>query len=241
MGHPSIADRVQQVRERMQSAAVRVHRDPADIQLIAVSKGHPVESILEVEAVGQRVFGENYLAEAAAKMERIGRDTEWHMLGHVQSRKATGVSALFAAVHSVDSLALAERISRACVALHHEVIIFLECNISGEESKFGFPAADPSQWQALFPVWRKIISLPGLRVAGLMCMAPYAAPPGVGRAVFRSLRELRDAARMVEGCQTLTGLSMGMSDDFEAAIEEGATIVRIGRAIFGVRQPPKSQ
>jgi PLP dependent protein len=117
----------------------------------------------------------------------------------------------------------------------------LECNISGESTKTGFPASDPSRWPALIQSWRTIASLPGLNMAGLMTMAPYSADPAAARAVFRSARSLQDAAREADIGNPLSGLSMGMSEDFEIAIEEGATILRIGRAIFGARQPQKTR
>jgi PLP dependent protein len=241
MADSFLADRLQTIQTRIEAAANRAQRDPANVTMVAVSKGHPVESIQEAANAGQKIFGENYLDEAIPKMGIVGGAVEWHMLGHVQRRKAAGVVERFAVVHSVDSLPLAERLSQICVAQNMELTIFLECNISGESTKTGFPASDRSRWSALISSWQFIVSLPGMNVAGLMTMAPYAADPSTTRAVFRSLRALRDAAREADFGNRLTGLSMGMSDDFEIAIEEGATIVRIGRALFGSREPKKSR
>jgi PLP dependent protein len=240
MPESSIAARLQQVRDRIQAAAVRAGRNPAEVQLVAVSKGHSAESVREALTAGQQLFGENYLAEAVSKMEAIRGGAVWHMLGHVQSRKAAAVADRFAAVHSVDSLSLAERLSRHAEEIGRRLPCFIECNVSGEPGKFGFSAADPERWPDLFPVWENILALSGLQACGLMTMAPYAADPRMTRLIFRRLRALRDAARESPGCVALAGLSMGMSDDFEEAVEEGATLVRIGRAIFGSRPSPFS-
>jgi PLP dependent protein len=233
----TIADRLLCVQGRIKAAAERAGRNPADIKLVAVSKGHPAESIREAQAAGQIAFGENYFDEAVSKIETVRENAEWHMLGHVQSRKAAGVAARFSVVHSVDSVALAERLSRACQEQGSEISIFLECNITGETSKFGFPLSSAQSRDALLQTWNGISNLPGLQVVGFMTMAPFSASPLETRAVFRALRELRDASREAANSRLRTGLSMGMSDDFEEAIEEGATIVRIGRAIFGPRPP----
>jgi PLP dependent protein len=241
MADPSISARLREIQERIASAAYRCHRSPHEILLIAVSKGHPIESVSDALAAGQMVFGENYLEEAIEKIESLPAALEWHMTGHVQSRKAAAVATRFSAVHSIDSLALAEKLSRHCLEHQKTLRVFMECNVSGEATKSGFECAHPSAWKAQFPIWQSIARLPSIELAGLMTMAPYGATNQVIRDVFQSLRSLRDSARETPGLETLAGLSMGMSDDFEEAIGEGATCVRIGRAIFGPRKTASSR
>jgi pyridoxal phosphate enzyme (YggS family) len=233
----SFEERLNLVRERIAAAANRAHRDPAGIRLIAVSKGQPMESIQAAFAAGMREFGENYLEEAESKIQRLDPSITWHMIGHVQSRKAKGVVDLFPFIHSVDSVPLARRLSRFAVEHGQGIKILLECNLSGEVSKFGFPAGDPSAWNELSREWEQILPLPGLSVIGLMTMAPYSENPEISRPVFRRLRELQGLAGRHLPEAALRELSMGMSDDFEQAVEEGATMVRIGRALFGPRLP----
>jgi pyridoxal phosphate enzyme (YggS family) len=232
----TIADRLRVVRERMAASALRAHRSVNEVQLVAVSKGQTPDAIADAAAAGQTVFGENYLEEATAKISALPPELRWHMTGHVQSRKAAAVAQRFAAIHSLDSGPLAERLSRFAQAQAMPVDAYLECNVSGEASKTGFDCQRPGAWEAHLPTWRAIAQLPGLRLIGWMTMAPYDIDTEAVRSVFRSLRALRDAACSIPELRTLTGLSMGMSDDFELAIEEGATCVRIGRAIFGPRK-----
>lgn len=235
MAESGIGEKLAAVRERIRAAAARAGRPPEEIRLIAVSKGQPPAAIAEALAAGQCEFGENYLEEAAAKIQALPNSVMWHMIGHVQGRKARGVAELFSSVHSVDSLALAGRLSQFAAAAGKTLPIFLECNVSGEASKYGWAAADPAAWPGLFPAWERIAALPGLRIAGLMTMAPFGTDPEAARLFFRKLRNLRDAARGALSALGLDGLSMGMSDDFEVAVEEGATMLRVGRAIFGPR------
>jgi pyridoxal phosphate enzyme (YggS family) len=231
-----IPERLSRVHERIASAARTAGRNPDGVRLIAVSKGQPLSAVVRAFDAGQRDFGENYLEEAELKISSAPSEIVWHMIGHVQSRKAKTVAPHFAWVHSVDSLALAGRLSRFAVEGGFTMKIFLECNVSGEATKFGWPAADSSTWIGLIAGWRTVLDLPGLVVAGLMTMAPYSSDPEQSRPVFQRLRELRDLACRNLNCQNEWGLSMGMSDDFEQAVEEGATWLRVGRAIFGVRQ-----
>lgn len=231
-----ISERLSQVQERIAAAARTAGRNPDGVRLIAVSKGQPLSAVVQAFDAGQRDFGENYLEEAEPKIQSTPSAIAWHMIGHVQSRKAKIVVTKFAWVHSVDSLALAGRLSRFAVEGGFIVNIFLECNVSGEATKFGWPAADSSAWPGLIAGWRTVLGLPGLVVAGLMTMAPYSTDPERSRPVFHKLRELRDLACRDLACQNEWGLSMGMSDDFEQAVEEGATCLRVGRAIFGFRQ-----
>jgi pyridoxal phosphate enzyme (YggS family) len=234
----NISHQLEEIRNRIRSASERAGRDPADICLIAVSKGQPLPAVRDAFSAGQRDFGENYLAEAEEKWRSGPAGISWHMIGHVQSRKAKWMPRYFVSVHSVDSRTLAERLSRFAVEERRTLEIFLECNVSGEESKFGWPAADANAWPNLIESWRPILTLPGLSIAGLMTMAPYSRDPETSRPVFQILRRLRDQACQQLSCPALWGLSMGMSDDFEQAVEEGASHLRIGRAIFGERKNP---
>jgi pyridoxal phosphate enzyme (YggS family) len=228
-------ERVLSVRKRIEAAARRAGRDPAEITLVAVSKTQPPEAVVAACHAGLHLFGENRVEEAGPKAEAVARllapaaAPTWHMVGHVQSRKAADVLPWAAMVHSVDSVKLAERLSRSCVEAGSQLAVLLEVNVSGETSKYGLaPEELPGAVEAIAP-------LPGLRLEGLMTMAPIAADPELVRPVFTRLRALKeDMAQRYPG---LIGrhLSMGMTDDFEVAIEEGATLVRVGRAIFGER------
>ncbi|RMF42406.1 MAG: YggS family pyridoxal phosphate-dependent enzyme [Anaerolineae bacterium] len=235
----TIADRYHAVRARIAEAALRAGRSPQDVQLVVVTKGHPVEAIREAVQAGARTLGENYVEEALPKLAALGEARlSWHMIGHVQSRKARLVAENFAWVHSLDRLKLARRLHVIADAQGKRLPVLLECNVSGEASKFGWPAWDEAAWPALCESLREVLTLPGLEVRGLMTMAPYAADPEAARPVFRRLRRLRDYLREVFPETQWQHLSMGMSGDFEIAIEEGATIVRIGTAIMGKRHTP---
>jgi pyridoxal phosphate enzyme (YggS family) len=240
----SICRNLQRVRERIAAAALRVGRDPADVTLVAVTKTFPVQVILDGYAAGLRQFGENRPEEGAEKVPQVsaavdGPQPTWHMVGHVQSRKAGLAVAHFDVIHSVDRLKIARRLSRHAVEAGREVPVLLECNVSGETTKYGFPVdswrEDTAQRAGFFDACAEILQLPGLHVRGLMTMAPFSDDPETARPVFRALRGLRDAlvARFPDA--GWPELSMGMTDDFEVAVEEGATVVRIGRALFGVR------
>ena len=234
MAHELLRDNLVRVRERMAAAAARAGRDVSSITLVAVSKTHPVETLVAAYEAGVRDFGENRVEEASAKLpafrQAIGDlAAVFHMIGHVQSRKAGDTAVLFDRVHSVDSVKLAVRLSRSAPK---PLPILLEVNMSGEESKYGFAGA---RCEELLGAVGKIVQLPNLRVDGLMTMAPLVADPEQARPVFRALRELRDEIEARYSSLKLPHLSMGMTDDYEVAIEEGATFVRIGRAIFGER------
>jgi pyridoxal phosphate enzyme (YggS family) len=231
----TLLERYVWIQQRIAAAAGRAQRDPSSIRLIAVSKGQPAGLIREAFAAGIREFGENYLEEAELKINALDPSITWHMIGHVQSRKAKGVASLFPVIHSVDSIPLANRLSRFAAERSRAVRILLECNLSGETTKFGWPAVDPAGWETLVRSWEPIFNLPGITVIGLMTMAPYSADPENSRTVFRKLRGVQDEARKLLGDSIGPELSMGMSDDFEQAIEEGATMVRIGRALLGTR------
>ena len=229
---------IAQVKERLAAAARRAGRNPAGVTLIAVSKTNPAEVVQAAVAGGLMEFGENRIEEAAPKMKAVGDPSlHWHMIGHVQSRKAReAIEAGFALVHSVDSFKLAERLNRFAGELGRVQPILLECNVSGEAVKSGFSAHDPAGWEKLLPEFGLITELPHLRVRGLMTMAPVVSMPEAARPFFARLRELRAYLRGHLPQADWRELSMGMTDDFEAGIAEGATLVRIGRAIFGERQ-----
>ena len=233
----SIAENIARVRERTAAAARRAGRNPDAITLMGVSKTFPVESILEAHAAGLRVFGENRVQEFAAKANALRRlpDAEWHLIGHLQTNKAAKAAELFAAIDSVDSVRTAEKLNASAEGLQKTLSVLIEINVGGESAKSGV-ASDSDELEQLLlgaPRW------PSLEIRGLMTVPPYAEDPEDSRPYFRQLRELRDgiAARRLPNIATEV-LSMGMSHDFEVAIEEGATCVRVGTAIFGVRAKP---
>jgi pyridoxal phosphate enzyme (YggS family) len=233
-----IATNLNTVRERLAQAAARAERSPDEVTLVAVSKTHPVPLIREAIAAGQLDFGENRVEDAWTKFvdpdsqSAIGGSpgVNLHLIGPIQSRKAAlAVACRPALIHAVDRLKVARRLDRFAAEAGCHLDILLEVNVSGEESKFGFT---PDGVQAAM---NELLQLPMLRVRGLMTMPPYDPDPELARPFFVQLRQLRDrlAVRWPEA--DLRHLSMGMSDDFAVAIEEGATIVRVGTAIFGAR------
>jgi hypothetical protein len=233
-----------QVQERIAEAALRTGRDPANVTLVAVTKTHPVETVVAAYRAGVRHFGENRVEEGIPKIPAVhaaisGPQTTWHMVGHVQSRKARDVVAHFDCVHSLDRPKIARRLSRFAQETGLTLPVLLECNVSGEETKFGFDLQgwkqDKARQEAFFAAVEQVLALPALSVQGLMTMAPFVADPETVRPIFVNLRALLDALRERFPACDWHHLSMGMTDDFEVAIEEGATMVRIGRAIFGAR------
>ncbi|MDY7077591.1 MAG: YggS family pyridoxal phosphate-dependent enzyme [Chloroflexota bacterium] len=243
-----IAHNLAQIEERIAEAALRSGRDPADVTIVAVTKTHPPETIVAACQSGLRHLGENRVTEGAAKITAVhatisGPPPTWHMVGHIQSRKAQSVVAHFDYVHSVDRIKIARRLSHFAREAGRTLPVLLECNVSGEGAKFGFDLAgweqDEAQRSAFFAAVAEILALPGLSVPGLMTMAPFVADPrtmpAVVRPVFASLRALLDALQAHFPSHDWHHLSMGMTDDFEIAVEEGATLLRIGRAIFGAR------
>ena len=233
-----LVEKIARVRERIARAEQAAGRAPGSVTLVAVSKTQPVESVAAGVQAGLVDLGENRVEEALPKMAVLaGTGARWHLIGHVQSRKARDVvGGGFALVHSVDSAGLADRLSGLAQARQTRLAVLLECNVSGEATKSGFGAADPAQWPDLLPEMRLVARLPGLDVRGFMTMAPMAVKPAEARPVFERLRRLRDFVASRLEREPWPELSMGMTDDFEAAIAEGATLVRIGRAIFGERQ-----
>jgi len=236
-----LEDNLRSVQERIASAAERAGRNPDEITLVAVTKTRSPTIIRAAHQLGLRHFGENRVGEAESKVSELPDDIVWHMIGHIQSRKAKRVPPIFEMVHSVDSVKLARRLDRACRGRTFPLAVLLECNVSGEEAKYGFAAdqweQDDAQRSSLWSAVEQIVELSNLKVQGLMTMAPIVADPEEARPVFARLRQLRDAlARDFKGTDW-SQLSMGMTDDFEVAIEEGATLVRVGRAIFDPDQP----
>jgi pyridoxal phosphate enzyme (YggS family) len=231
-----------EVQDRIAAAAEKAGRDAQAVRLVVVTKGHPAQAVQAAAAAGARRFGENYVEEAVAKIEALPSlervdsvSPEWHMIGHVQSRKAQLVSEYFHWVHSLDSLKLARRLDRFASEAQRRLPALLECNVSAEESKFGLPAAREQDWERLLPEIEAILRLPNLQICGLMTMAPFFPDAERARPFFRRLRELRD---FLAGCfpgSDWSELSMGMSGDYEVAVQEGATLVRVGQAILGLR------
>jgi PLP dependent protein len=233
----SIGENIARIRERITAAARRAGRDPADITLMAVSKTVPPELIREAYGAGIRVFGENRVQEFAEKADALRdlAEAEWHLIGHLQSNKAAKAVELFSAVDSVDSVRLAERLNGLAEAAGKILPVLIEINVGGEEAKSGIAQESEELEQILLgaPQWKS------LTIRGLMTIPPYTEDPEGARAYFRQLREIRDgiAARRLPAVSMET-ISMGMSHDFEVAIEEGSTCVRVGTAIFGERAKP---
>jgi pyridoxal phosphate enzyme (YggS family) len=224
----SLGENLEGVNARMAAACQRAGRDIGEVLLLPVSKGHSAEAVAEAAELGLRVFGESKVQEAKVKISQCSSRLAWHMIGHLQSNKCRDAVQLFAMIQSVDSLDLAREIDRWAEKLGKRPRILLEVNVAGEASKFGFsPRAALESLAALN-------DLPRLELHGLMTIAPYSTTPEKARPYFRRLRELRDECGERLGAP-LPHLSMGMSGDFEIAIEEGSTIVRVGTALFGER------
>ena len=230
----SIAENIAAIRERIVAAARRAGRRPEEIGLMAVTKTHPPERIREAHAAGMRLFGENRVQEFAGKASALASlaDAEWHMIGHLQTNKAGKAAELFHAVDSVDSVKLAEKLDAAALALDRKLSVLIEINVGGESAKSGV-APDSRELEEL------LLAAPrceALQFRGLMTVPPFTDDPKGARPYFRKVRELRDAiARRRLPAVGMDVLSMGMSHDFEVAIEEGSTCVRVGTATFGER------
>jgi hypothetical protein len=223
-----IAANLRAVRERVDRAAGRSGRDHSAVELLVVTKTWPPEVIAEVLEAGHELLGENKLQEAWGKIPELPASARWHFIGHLQRNKARKALGLFEAIHSVDSLRLAHHLDRVAGELGKRPRIYLQVNAAEEESKSGFAVVE------LREALPELLSLEKVELAGLMSIPPAGEDPEVGRSSFRKLRELRDDLEE-EFEVSLPGLSMGMSQDFEVAIEEGATIVRVGSSIFGPR------
>jgi len=225
------------ILEQIHQAAVRSGRDPSQIRLIVVTKGQPIESIRAVVEAGARTLGENYPEEALPKIEAL-RDysLEWHMIGHLQSRKAKFVAQYFDWFQALDSLRLAQKLERVLSEQGRRLPVLLEFNVGGEESKSGWRAEDPDSWAELLPEIEQIlVTCPHLIIQGIMTMPPLTEDADQARRYFAHSRRLRDfLARAFPGV-SWNEISMGTSADFPLAIDEGATMVRIGQAILGPR------
>jgi PLP dependent protein len=234
----SIAENIARVRERIAAAAARVGREPQSITLMAVSKTVEPERIRQAVESGIRVLGENRVQEFESKFPRPDdrKDAEWHLIGHLQSNKARKAVELFDGIDSLDSVRLADKLNQAAEALGKVVQVLIEINVGGEESKTGIPLDSPDLDGLLHAMPR----FERLQVRGLMAVPPFTPHPEAARPYFRLLRDLRDtlAARRLPRIQ-MDVLSLGMSHDFEVAIEEGSTCVRVGTAIFGERPKPQ--
>ncbi len=233
----NIAENYERVLEKIGQAAQKSGRSPAEINLIVVTKGHPLEAVEAVLDAGAEYLGENYVEEAVDKILAISGKVrvEWHMIGHIQSRKASPVCEHFAWVHSLDSVKLARRLDRFAGESGRKLPVLMECNVSGEQSKYGWPAWNEADWSGLLSEFEQIVSLSNLDVRGLMTMAPFLNDPQAARPYFKKLRLLQEYLAIHIQQAKWDQLSMGMSADYIAAIQEGATMVRIGTAIMGSR------
>jgi pyridoxal phosphate enzyme (YggS family) len=226
-----IADRVATVRERIARAAARAGRKDGEVTLVAVAKTHPPERVRQAFAAGLRDFGENKVQEAEGKVAALAdlAGARWHMVGHLQANKARKAVTLFDRIHSLDDVSLARRLEKAGAEQRKRVRVLVQVDLAGEKTKFGLDEA------RLFPALEMMRGLKSVRVEGLMGFPPYEDDPERARPHFRRLRELRDAA-LARDLLLGRDLSMGMSHDLEVAIEEGATLVRVGTALFGERE-----
>jgi len=225
-----IADNIQKIRRQIAHACEKVGRNPNEIQLVAVTKTVTVPAILKALDAGIEIIGENRVQEASEKYEEIGDRVRWHMIGHLQRNKVKRVLEFAEMIQSVDSLRLAKEVQKQAQKLDRNVDVLIEVNTSGEETKYGFV---PEKTVAAI---ERISEFPNLNIEGLMTIGAFLPDPEDVRPCFRRLRELRDEVRGkgIAGVN-MDILSMGMTDDFEVAVEEGATMVRIGRSIFGER------
>jgi pyridoxal phosphate enzyme (YggS family) len=241
MQKSQISESLLRTIDKIHAAAKSVGRSAEQIRLVVVTKGHPVEIVNQAVEAGVKDIGENYVEESLPKMDALGQmsDLEWHMIGHIQSRKARKVCENFNWVQSMDSLHLANRLNRFAGDLGKQIPVLLECNVSGEESKFGLAAWNEIEWSELTNVVGPILELSNLNVLGLMTMPPFFSDPDQARPYFIRLRKLRDYFAAIFPDNNWSELSMGMSADYVVAIQEGATIVRIGTAILGPREQRK--
>ncbi len=223
-----LATALTRVRENIARAAAKSGRRPEEVELVAISKTHPPEAVHAVADEGQALFGESRVQEARAKIPLLPGRLRWHFIGHLQKNKIRAALPMFELFHSVDSLDTARQFQRIAEEDGVRPKVLLEINVAGESSKFGFSPA------AVRPAVEELLTLDRLEIAGLMTMAPYAEEAEHSRKYFQELRELRDELERDAGIG-LPQLSMGMSGDYEVAVEEGATLVRVGSAIFGTR------
>jgi PLP dependent protein len=239
----SIADNLNQVQDDIASACAKANRNVDDVTLVAVSKRKPVADILEAIEAGQQHFGENRVEESMEKIPQINaqltKPVTWHMVGHIQSRKAKNIVLLFDMIQSLDSVKLARKLSKLGAEHNLTINILLEVNVSGEEAKYGFNGynwrSDTQVKDRLWKEFHDMVGLSNINICGLMTMAPFVDDMDTIRPVFAELFALREELSTSFGL-SMPDLSMGMTNDYKVAIEEGATIIRVGRAIFGERQ-----
>jgi pyridoxal phosphate enzyme (YggS family) len=226
----TISRNLAQINERIRAAAQNAGRDPASVRLVAVSKTRPAADVIAAFQAGQAVFGENYIQELVPKLTEVQEAVQWHFIGHLQSNKVKYIAGRVALIHTVDRVSLAQEIDRQWGKLGKACNVLIQVNISGEATKSGTTEAGAIQ------LVRECALLPNVRVKGLMTMPPFFDDPDAARPYFAELRRLSEtvSAQQIAGVE-MEELSMGMSGDFEAAIQEGATLVRIGTAIFGER------
>ncbi len=234
----AIHERYLQTLEQIEKSARKSNRDPNEIRLVVVTKSQPVEVAQAAIEAGAKLLGENYPEEGVMKIQSLAAQSgvEWHMIGHVQSRKARLIADHFALLHSLDSLKLAQRLDRFAVEQNHIVPVLLEFNVGGEESKSGWEVSAGSAIDQILPDIQSVLDLPNVRVRGLMTMPPLGTDPEDSRRFFRSLRLLRDELAFRYPQADWHELSMGTSADYTVAVEEGATLVRVGTAIVGARK-----
>jgi pyridoxal phosphate enzyme (YggS family) len=234
----SIRKKYLQAQENIARAAQSAGRDPAQVKLVVVTKTQPLEIVRAAIAAGVSILGENYPEEGVMKIQYTSgiSAVEWHMIGHVQSRKAALVSQHFNFLHSLDSLKLAGKLDRHCQEAGRRLPVLLEFNVGGEESKSGWEATDEARWAELLDEVGAVAALPNLQVRGLMTMPPLGATAEFSRPFFQKLKRLQGYLRAQFPQVDFSGLSMGTSADYEVAVQEGATFVRIGTSIVGARQ-----
>jgi len=234
----SIRERYQHTLDQIASAARKSNRDPKEIRLVVVTKSQPLDVVQSAIEAGARILGENYPEEGVMKIQSLAPQSgvEWHMIGHVQSRKARLVADHFALLHSLDSLKLAQRLDRFASEANRVLPVLLEFNVGGEKTKSGWDASDESRWSRFLPEIDTLLELPHLRVHGLMTMPPLETNPEDARRFFQRLRLLRDHLAAQFPQADWRELSMGTSADYAVAVEEGANLVRVGTAIVGARK-----
>src|SRR5437773_4974287 len=230
----TIAENLERVREQIAQAAAKAGRAGDEIQLVAITKTHDAEKVREAIEAGQILFGESRVQEARAKIPELPSNLRWHFVGHLQKNKIRHALPLFEMIHSVDSLGLAQEINRIAEEQGMHPRVLLEVNVGGEGSKFGFKS------ETLRAEMESLLALPRLSILGLMTIPPLAEEPEASRKYFVQLRKLRDRLQ-TEFHVDLAQLSMGMTEDFAVAVEEGATLVRVGTAVFGERSKPRRE
>ena len=225
-----VAENLAQVQKNINESCNKINRDPNEVTLIAVSKTKPVEMLKEAYDAGARVFGENKVQEIVDKYDQMPSDVKWHMIGHLQRNKVKYIVDKVALIHSVDSLRLAETIENEAAKHNVTVPILIEVNVAQEESKFGLKTEE------VLSLVESVAALPHINIKGLMTIAPYVEDPEENRGIFRQLKKLSvDIAAKNINNVNMSVLSMGMTGDYQVAVEEGATMIRVGTGIFGAR------